>query len=63
MTAPMQDEPAIGLAVPIRSHDRLLATLSLRYLGKAMSETEVAKKYLDSLRSLAETIASRAENG
>ena len=62
MTAPMQDEPAIGLAVPIRSYDRLLATLSLRYLGKAMSETEVAKKYLDSLRSLAETIASSAEN-
>jgi IclR family mhp operon transcriptional activator len=57
ITASMPDEPAIGLSVPVLSADRVLATLSLRYLGKAMPEAEVAKRYLAPLRSLAEAIA------
>jgi len=57
----LRDDPAIGLAVPISSADRVLATISLRYLGKAMSETEVAKRYLKLLRGLADLIASDAE--
>jgi IclR family transcriptional regulator, mhp operon transcriptional activator len=60
ITAPMPDEPAIGLSVPVFSGDRVLATLSLRYLGRAMPEAEVAKRYLAPLRTLAETIAESA---
>jgi IclR family mhp operon transcriptional activator len=57
ITASMPDEPAIGLSVPVLSGDRVLATISLRYLGKAMPEAEVAKRYLAPLRALAEAIA------
>jgi IclR family mhp operon transcriptional activator len=57
LTAPVPDEPAIGLAVPVISNTRVLATISLRYLGKAMSEAEVAKMYLAPLRELASAIA------
>ena len=60
MTAPLPDEPAIGLAVPIRSNDRMLGTISFRYLGKAMTETEVARRYLGPMRSLAASIARTA---
>jgi IclR family transcriptional regulator, mhp operon transcriptional activator len=57
ITAPMPDEPAIGLSVPIVSGGRVLATISLRYLGRAMSESEVAKRYLAALKMLANAIA------
>jgi IclR family mhp operon transcriptional activator len=57
LTAPVPDEPAIGLAVPVISDTRVLATISLRYLGKAMSEADVAKMYLAPLRELASAIA------
>jgi hypothetical protein len=50
------------LAVPVLSADRVLATISLRYLGKAISEAEVARRYLGSLRLLAEAIASDMQN-
>jgi IclR family transcriptional regulator, mhp operon transcriptional activator len=60
ITASMPDEPAIGLSVPVFSDDRVLATISLRYLGKAMPEAEVAKRYLAPLRALATTIADAA---
>ncbi len=60
MTASMPDEPAIGLSVPVSSGDRVLATISLRYLGKAMPEAEVAKRYLAPLRALAAAIADAA---
>jgi hypothetical protein len=35
----------------------------LRYLGKAMPEAEVAKRYLAPLRALAEAIAESAARG
>ncbi len=60
ITAPIAGEPAIGLAVPVTAGDRLLGTLSLRYLGKAMIERDVARRYLDSLRDLAEAISRGA---
>lgn len=60
ITASMPDEPAIGLSVPVLSGDRVLATISLRYLGRAMPEAEVAKRYLAPLRSLAAAIADAA---
>jgi DNA-binding IclR family transcriptional regulator len=63
ITASMPDEPAIGLSVPVLSGGRVLATISLRYLGKAMPEAEVAKRYLAPLRALAEAIAESAARG
>lgn len=57
ITAPMPDEPAIGLSVPVLSGDAVLATISLRYLGRAMPEAEVVKRYLAPLRTLALAIA------
>jgi len=57
ITAPMPDEPAIGLSVPVKSGEAVLATISLRYLGRAMPEAEVTKRYLAPLRALATAIA------
>ena len=57
ITAPMPDEPAIGLAVPVLSGEAVLATISLRYLGRAMPEAEVVKRYLAPLRALAVAVA------
>lgn len=63
ITASMPDEPAIGLSVPVFSGNRVLATISLRYLGRAMPEAEVAKRYLAPLRALADAIADAAARG
>jgi IclR family mhp operon transcriptional activator len=60
MTAPLPGDPAIGLSVPVLDDARVLATISLRYLGKAMTEAEVARRYLVPLRSLATAIADAA---
>jgi IclR family mhp operon transcriptional activator len=63
ITAPVADEPAIGLAVPISAGGRVLATISLRYLGRAISEKEVAKRYLEPLRALATALSTGATKG
>ena len=51
-------DPAIGLSVPVLQGSRVLASISLRYLGKAISETEVARRYLQPLRAAADAIAT-----
>ena len=58
ITAPDPAEPAIGLSVPIVSGANVVPTISLRYLGKAISESEVAKRYLAPLKTLAVAIAN-----
>ena len=60
VTAPVTNDPAIGLAVPVESGGRLLGTISLRYLGKATSERDIARKYLNPLHDLATAISSGA---
>jgi IclR family mhp operon transcriptional activator len=62
ITAPMPDEPAIGLALPVQSGEAVLATISLRYLGRAMPEAEVARRYLAPLRALAVAVAEAGAN-
>jgi IclR family mhp operon transcriptional activator len=57
ITAPEPAEPAMGLSVPIVVGANVVATISLRYLGKAISESEVAKRYLAPLKTLAIAIA------
>lgn len=51
---------AAGLAVPVMQGDRVLACLSLRYLSRAMTETEAAHHHLDALRTTADAIADAA---
>ena len=58
VSAPLTGDPAIGLAVPVMVGPRVVASLSLRYLGKAISEREVARRYLSALRDAAHSIAS-----
>jgi IclR family mhp operon transcriptional activator len=49
---------AKGLAIPIRSGERVLATMTLRYIGSALAEQEVARRYLVSMQRAAESIAA-----
>ena len=58
VSAPLVGDPAIGLSVPVCQGARVLASLSLRYLGKAISEAEVARRYLEPLRTAAKAIAT-----
>ena len=58
ITAPEPAEPAIGLSVPVVIGANVVATISLRYLGKAISESEVARRYLAPLKTLATAIAN-----
>jgi len=57
VSAPQPGDPAIGLAVPVRAKQRVLACLTLRYLGKAISEADVVHRYLSPLRAAASAIA------
>jgi IclR family mhp operon transcriptional activator len=58
LSAPAPGDPAVGIALPIRSGSHLLACLSLRYLGRAISEGEVARRYLAQLQAAADEIAA-----
>ncbi|MBS0470552.1 MAG: helix-turn-helix domain-containing protein [Proteobacteria bacterium] len=48
-----------GLAVPIQSGDRVLATLVVRYFPNAFSEAEAARRFLAPMQSLAAGIGAR----
>ena len=61
VSPPLAGDPAIGLSVPVLQGPRVLASISLRYLGKAISEAEVARRYLQPLRGAAAAIAAAAE--
>lgn len=51
---------ATGLAIPVLSHDRVIACLSLRFIRSVMTNSEAAGTYLKPLRQLAEEIATAA---
>lgn len=57
-TTLVPDAPAKGLAIPIRSGERVLATMTLRYIGSALTEAEVARRYLSSMQRAADGIAA-----
>lgn len=57
-TGPIQGDPARGIAVPIQSEQRVLATMTLRYLGKIFTEREAAVRFLPSLQEAARNIAA-----
>jgi IclR family mhp operon transcriptional activator len=60
ISAPLPGEPAVGLAVPIRHDGRVVACLSLRYLGRAMPQEQVVRRYLAPLQQAAVEIAALA---
>ena len=58
ISAPVPGDPAVGLAVPIRHCGSVVACLSLRYLGRAIAQDEVVRRYLAPLRQAAGEIAA-----
>lgn len=48
----------IGLAIPIMRGERVLASLTLRVLTKAVGVEEAARRYLPALRRLADEVAA-----
>ena len=60
VSAPVLGDPAVGLAVPVRVRGGVMACISLRYLGRAFAEKDVAKRYLTLLQSAAAEIARGA---
>jgi IclR family mhp operon transcriptional activator len=56
-TVSVPGAPAQGLAVPIQRKDRVLATITVRYIGSALTEREAVRRYLASMRRAAEAIA------
>ena len=57
VSAPVPGEPAVGLAVPIHHEKRVVACLSLRYLGRAISPDDVVRRYLSPLQQAAAEIS------
>lgn len=60
--APIAGDPAFGLAVPIRVAGRAVASLVLRYFGRAISHGEVVQRYLAPLRQAADEIAAAVDS-
>lgn len=58
ISPPETGNAAVGMAVPVMLDGRVLACLSLRYLGKAMTEAEAASRYLPDLRETARAIVT-----
>lgn len=59
-TGPVPGDPARGLAVPVRAGERVLAAITLRYIGSALSEAEAVRRYHGSLLQAAAGIAAAA---
>ena len=58
----LRGETAVGFALPVLMRDRVVACITLRYFGKALSEQQVARRYLRSLRETAAAIADGARS-
>ena len=50
-------DPALGFAVPVAVGERVVAAVTLRYFGKAMSDREAVRRYLAPMRATANAIA------
>ncbi len=60
VTIPVPGDPAIGFAVPVLRSDTVLGCITLRFLARAISETNVARRYLTPMRELAAKLALAA---
>lgn len=61
-TEPRPEEPAMGLAVPIMQGNMVIACITMRYFGSAMTEKEAARRYLAPMREAAASIAEALED-
>lgn len=59
LSMPLSGDHAVGVALPIR-HEGVLACLSLRYLGRAIAQEMVVRRYLAPLQRAAADILSMA---
>ena len=57
-TVSVPGTPAQGLAVPVMRGGRVLATMTMRYIGSALTEQEAARRYLGSMQHAADGIAA-----
>lgn len=57
-TAPVRAPPAMGLAVPVMDGERVVATITMRYIGSTMNEAEAVRRYLAPMRMAAAAIAA-----
>lgn len=57
-TVSVPGTPAQGLAVPVMRGARVLATMTMRYIGAALTEQDAARRYLASMRHAANGIAA-----
>ena len=60
-TAPMPGDPAMGMAVPIMQGEKVLASITMRYIGAAMSEAEAVRRYLKPMQDTARAIVASLE--
>lgn len=56
--APMLGDPALGIAVPVMQDEKVLASITMRYIGSAMNEAEAVKRYLKPLQETAVAIVA-----
>ena len=54
----MRGEPAHGCAIPVMAGTQVLACISLRYLGKAITDRQVERRFLAPLKIVAAEIAA-----
>ncbi|MDE2361693.1 MAG: helix-turn-helix domain-containing protein [Hyphomicrobiales bacterium] len=54
---PAARDPAQGFAVPVLAARRVVASVTLRYFGKALTDREAVRRYLAPLRATANAIA------
>lgn len=57
-TAQLRGEPLKGLAVPVMEGKQVVAAITMRYFGSAMTEEEAARRYLEPMKNAAEAIAA-----
>jgi IclR family mhp operon transcriptional activator len=62
-TSPVPNEPMMGFAVPVMEGERVIAAMTMRYFGSALTEEEAARRYLSSMQSAAEAIAATLTEG
>ena len=55
---PLAGETTVGFAVPIVSEGDVLGCITLRYFGKALTEAQVAARYLVLLQAIAAAVAA-----
>lgn len=57
-TSPSPGDTLQGMAVPVFENGKVVAAMTLRYFGSAMTEAEAAKRYLTTLQDAAAAITA-----